>query len=181
MRKTRCYTGLYRTKVWTCSASLSESTSWRRKCATPSMDMLPERAGSVRTSPAEYREVSSYERERKPYRDVRLKVLLPLCQVGDQRYRDGNATRAPRSRFRTLLHDKNTGHGSGLGLSMVCGFVEQSGGLTEVYSEPGVGSTIRIHLCRYWLARASHARPPSREGMVQSSSWSRPRQTLGKR
>ncbi len=44
MRKTQCCIRLCRTKVWTCSASHSKNTSWRRKCATLLTDMLPERA-----------------------------------------------------------------------------------------------------------------------------------------
>ena len=40
------------------------------------------------------------------------------------------------------------GKASGLGLSMVQGFVRQSGGSLEIESEPGVGSTVRLLLPR---------------------------------
>jgi PAS domain S-box-containing protein len=40
---------------------------------------------------------------------------------------------------------KDEGKGSGLGLSMVYGFVKQSGGVARIYSEEGVGTTIRMY------------------------------------
>jgi signal transduction histidine kinase len=59
--------------------------------------------------------------------------------------------------FDPFFTTKPLGMGTGLGLSMVYGFVRQSGGMVAIDSAPGEGTSVRLHLPRHLGAAVADA------------------------
>jgi len=127
--------------LWRCQADPAQIENTILNLAINARDAMPA-GGRLRIETSNARiddECAAHRAEVKPGQYV----LLAVTDTGT-----GMPPEIVRQVFDPFFSTKERGRGTGLGLSMVYGFVKQSGGHVAIYSEAGEGTTVKVYLPR---------------------------------
>lgn len=122
--------------VWRIRADLSELENAILNLALNARDAMPDGGNLV----IESRNVTAEQAGLSPDGEF---VLISVSDTGE-----GMSPEVREHAFEPFFTTKEPGRGTGLGLSSVYGFAEQSGGHVTIESEPGRGATINLYLPR---------------------------------
>ncbi len=127
--------------LWKCEADRSQLENVVLNLAVNARDAM--RSGGRLTLTAANAELNEADRESPDDLVAGQYVVLAVSDTGT-----GMSSGVVERVFEPFYTTKEIGEGSGLGLSMIYGFVRQSGGDVKIESEVGVGTTVRIYLPR---------------------------------
>jgi PAS domain S-box-containing protein len=131
--------------IWTAEADPGQLENALLNLALNSRDAMP-KGGTITLSAANARideAEAARHTEASPGDYVKLSVADSGCGMTEENI--GHA-------FEPFFTTKDVGEGTGLGLSMVYGFAQQSGGFAEIESVVGLGTTMHMYLPRLPLA-----------------------------
>ncbi len=125
--------------LWPAFADPGQLESAILNLAINARDAMPQGGGlSISTANVA---VDEHYRNRFPEVQPGNYVLIAVTDTGE-----GMAVDVLGRAFEPFFTTKEVGKGSGLGLSMVYGFMKQSNGHVTIYSEVGLGTTVRLYL-----------------------------------
>jgi signal transduction histidine kinase/CheY-like chemotaxis protein len=128
--------------VWTALCDANQLESALLNLAINARDAMPD--GGTLTIATADRQLSPAELADQDGAEPGDYVELSVSDTGT-----GMAPDVMARAFEPFFTTKPIGHGSGLGLSQIYGFVRQSGGFVRLESEVGRGSTLRMFLPRH--------------------------------
>lgn len=128
-------------KLWFVATDPAQVESAIANLAINARDAMPD--GGILTIETANRHLDEQYALQHPDLAAGEYVLLSISDTGT-----GMAPELLERVLEPFFTTKKDGKGSGLGLSMVFGFVKQSHGHLNIYSEPGHGTTIRLYLPR---------------------------------
>ncbi len=125
--------------LWKVQADRSSTESTILNLVINARDAMPE-GGKITVETANIRLTEEYVEARDEAIDPGRYVMIAITDTGE-----GIPTENLEKVFEPFFTTKPIGKGTGLGLSSVIGFARQSGGTVRIYSEVGVGTTVKVY------------------------------------